>query len=58
MRTWCVKWKGSGWVLMRDANHIRATELLHLFVLDRDSLPAGENDDPLQQWLVDLCRAA
>ncbi len=45
------KAEGQGWLLMRDANHIRATELLHLFVLDRGSLPAKQNDDPLQQWL-------
>ena len=45
------KAEGQGWLLMRDANHIRASELLHLFVLDRGSLPAKQNDDPLQQWL-------
>lgn len=47
------KVEGNGWVLMRDANHIRVTELMRLFVLNRDSLPAGKNDDPLQHWLVD-----
>jgi membrane protein len=46
------KAEGQGWLLMRDANHIRASELLHLFVLDRGSLPAKQNDDPLQQWLA------
>lgn len=46
------KVEGSGWLLMRDVNHIRATELLHLFVLDRGALPARQNDDPLQQWLA------
>jgi membrane protein len=46
------KAEGNGWLLMRDVNHIRATELLHLFVLDRGSLPAGQNGDPLQQWLA------
>jgi membrane protein len=45
------KAEGQGWLLMRDANHIRASELLYLFVLDRGSLPAKQNDDPLQQWL-------
>ena len=44
--------EGNGWLLMRDVNHIRATELLHLFVLDRGSFPAQQNDDPLQQWLA------
>ncbi len=46
------KVEGSGWLLMRDVNHIRATKLLHLFVLDRGALPARQNDDPLQQWLA------
>ena len=46
------KAEGQGWLLMRDANHIRATELLRLFVLDSGSLPVGQNDEPLQQWLV------
>ena len=46
------KAEGQGWLLMRDANHIRAAELLRLFVLDRGSLPAGRDDDPLQQWLA------
>jgi hypothetical protein len=37
---------------MRDVNQIRARELLKLFVLDRDSLPARQISDPLQQWLA------
>ncbi len=41
-----------GWLLMRDVGHIRANELLHLFVLDRGTLSAGQNDSPLQQWLA------
>ena len=40
------------WLMMRDANYIRANELLRLFVLDRGSLAAGHNDDPVQQWLA------
>ena len=43
---------GNGWLLMRDVNHIRATELLDLFLIDRGSLPARQNDDPLRQWLA------
>ena len=42
----------NGWMLMRDAEHIRASELLRLFVLDHGALPAGQNDDPLQQWFA------
>jgi membrane protein len=46
------KVEGNGWVMARDPGHIRVSELLRLFVLDRDSLPHGKTDDPLQQWLV------
>lgn len=46
------KAEGYGWLLMRDVGHIRATELLHLFVLDRGELSAGQNDEPLHQWLT------
>lgn len=42
----------NGWLLMRDTNHIMASELLRLFVLDRDCLDAGQNGDPLQQWIA------
>ncbi len=41
-----------GWLLMRDASHIRAAELSRLFVLDRGALPAGRDDDPLRQWIA------
>jgi membrane protein len=44
--------EGNGWMLMRDVNNIRATELLHLFVLDRDMLADKPDGDPLQQWLA------
>jgi len=47
------KAEGQGWLLMRDANHIRAAELLRLFALDSGSLPAGRGDDPLRQWIAD-----
>ncbi|OGT42706.1 MAG: ribonuclease BN, partial [Gallionellales bacterium RIFOXYD2_FULL_52_7] len=46
------KAEGQGWLMSRDANHIRATELLHLFVLDRSMLLAEQVDDPLKQWLA------
>lgn len=46
------KAEGQGWLMMRDAACIRATELLHLFVLDRSTLLAEQDDDPLQQWLA------
>ncbi|MEO8343159.1 MAG: YihY family inner membrane protein [Gallionella sp.] len=44
--------EGSSWLLMRDMKHIRATELLHLFVLDRGELSATQNYGTLQQWLA------
>lgn len=47
------KAEGQGWLLMRDASHIRAVELLHLFVLDRSVLPIEQSDDPLQQWIAE-----
>ncbi|MGB9092954.1 MAG: YihY family inner membrane protein [Gallionella sp.] len=46
------KAEGQGWLLMRDGNRIRAKELLNLFVLDLDSLPAGPAGDPLREWLA------
>ncbi|MBI1887031.1 MAG: YihY family inner membrane protein [Nitrosomonadales bacterium] len=47
------KAEGQGWLLMRDANHIRAVELLHLFVLDRSALPVEQSGDPLRQWIAE-----
>jgi len=44
----------NGWLMMRDAEHIRAAELWHLFVLNRASIVADQDDDPLRQWLL-LC---
>ncbi len=44
--------EGNGWLLMRGVSHIRAAELLRLFVLDRGSLPAGGDEDPLRQWIA------
>jgi membrane protein len=46
------KAEGEGWLLMRSSSHIRTSELLRVFVLDSDALPAEQNGDPLQQWLV------
>ncbi|MBI3479368.1 MAG: YihY family inner membrane protein [Nitrosomonadales bacterium] len=45
--------EGGGWLLMRDVSHIRASEVLHLFVLDRSLFPSDHSGDPLQQWLAD-----
>lgn len=46
------KAQGQGWLLMRDMSHIRAAELLRLFVLDCGALSVAQSDDPLQQWLA------
>jgi len=46
------KAEGQGWLMVRDMEHIRATELLHLFVLDRGSLLAEQGDDPVKRWLA------
>ena len=43
----------NGWLLMRDAKNIRATELLRLFVLDGGYISSQAIDDPLQQWLAE-----
>jgi membrane protein len=44
---------GEGWLMRRDAAHIRTAELLRLFVLDGAPLPDGKQDDPLRLWLAD-----
>lgn len=41
-----------GWLLMRNVDHIRATELLHLFVLDRGKSPVAKDERHLHQWLA------
>ncbi|MDD2776327.1 MAG: YihY family inner membrane protein [Gallionella sp.] len=48
------KTEQQGWILMRDPSHIRAAELLKVFVLDHHSLieDAESEPDPLQSWLV------
>ena len=50
------KAEGQGWLLMRDISHIRSSELLCLFVLDPDSLPVEQSDEPLQQWFSGCIR--
>lgn len=46
------KTAGQGWLLLREPAAIRATELLHLFVLDKSTLLAEQGDDPLKRWLA------
>jgi membrane protein len=50
------KAEGQGWLLARDAHHIRAKELLDLFVLDRDAIDGANKDDALQNWLKNCVR--
>lgn len=47
------KAEGGCWLPVRDAAHIRVAELLRLFVLDCATLPAGQGDETLRQWLAD-----
>jgi membrane protein len=47
------KARGKGWLMAREAQDIRAVELLHLFVLDRSSLFIEHGDEPLLRWLAD-----
>ena len=42
---------GQGWLLARDTNNIRTSEVVRLFVLDKGSLIAEQSDEPLQKWL-------
>ncbi|MFZ5522634.1 MAG: YihY family inner membrane protein [Pseudomonadota bacterium] len=46
------KAEGQGWLLMRDARSIRASELLHLFVLERVASTDEQSDDPLRKWFL------
>ena len=46
------KAEGQGWLMTKDASHIRGTELLHLFVLDSSVLLAEQGNDPLKLWLA------
>lgn len=47
------KAEGEGWLMLRDAQHIRTAELLRLFVLDRNALMVAGGGDPMRQWLAD-----
>jgi membrane protein len=44
------KAEGHGWLLMRDAKNIRASELMLLFVLEGGTLLDEKSDDPLRKW--------
>ncbi len=46
------KTEGQGWVMMRDAEHIRVTELLHLCALNRLALTVAPQAESLQYWLA------
>jgi len=46
------KAEGQGWLLMRDAKSIRASELLNLFVLEGGSFTEEQSDDPLRIWFL------
>ncbi len=46
------KAESRGWLMARDAEHIRAVELLNLFVLDT----SASGEDPLQAWLFECLK--
>ncbi len=50
------KAEGNVWLLVRDTQNIRASEVLQLFVLDPSSLFAEQAHDPLQMWLADCAK--
>lgn len=47
------KVEGGGWLMMRDAEHIRAAELLRMFLLDSGAASGGGEEDPLHLWWSD-----
>lgn len=46
------KAEGVGWIMKRDAEHIRLSELLHLFLLDGGNLLGRDDNDPVLRWLA------
>ena len=46
------KVKGNGWIMIRDAHHIRVSELVRFYVMNRDVLPAGNSDEPLARCIA------
>lgn len=47
------KAEGQGWLLLRDAGHIRVNELLDIFVFNRGEEFVEDQNDPLRKWLDD-----
>ena len=43
-----------GWTLIRDAEHIRVSELYHLFVFEPHSMIARQDDTEIHQWLMQM----
>ncbi len=43
--------ESGGWLMLRDARHIRLGELLKLFILNASALTAVPDSDPLRSWL-------
>jgi len=50
------KAEGHGWLMIRDANNIRASELLHLFMFENDMLNLEICNEPIGQWLYTCVR--
>jgi membrane protein len=47
------KAEGQGWLLLRDAGHVRVNELLEIFVFNRGEKFVEDQNDPLSKWLDD-----
>lgn len=45
------KLSGNGWAMIRDAQHIQASELYRLFVFDPSRLEAQQDDVEIRAWL-------
>jgi membrane protein len=50
------KAEGHGWLMIRDANNIRASELLHLFMFENEMSNLEKSNEPIGQWLYTCVR--
>ena len=50
------KLAGNGWVMIRDAEHVRLAELYRLFVFDPATVTARQDDAEIHAWLAQMDR--
>ncbi len=48
--------EGGGWLLMRDVGNIRASELMHLFMLDSGASASERTGEPIQEWFAGVVK--